>query len=70
MNKQSFITILLTMLMSMTGTKAFAHDMEVANNDGITIYYHIEGAIDCVTIKRFPLCDTKDKVYQTNLISY
>ena len=39
MNKQSFITILLTMLMSMTGAKTFAHDIEVANNDGVTIYY-------------------------------
>ena len=39
MNKQSFLTILLTMLMSMTGAKAFAHDIEVANSDGVTIYY-------------------------------
>ena len=39
MNKQSFITILLTVLMSMTGAKAFAHDIEVANSDGVTIYY-------------------------------
>ena len=39
MNKQSFLTILLTMLMSMAGAKAFAHDIEVANSDGVTIYY-------------------------------
>ena len=39
MNKQSFITILLTVLMSMTGAKSFAHDIEVANSDGVTIYY-------------------------------
>ena len=39
MKKQSFITILLTVLMSMVGTKAFAHDIEVANSDGVTIYY-------------------------------
>ena len=39
MNKQSFITILLTVLMSMTGTKAFAHDFSAVNNDGVTIYY-------------------------------
>ena len=38
MSKQSFITILLTMLMSMTGSKSFAHDIEV-ENDGVTIYY-------------------------------
>ena len=39
MNKQSFITFLLTVLMSMAGAKAFAHDIEVANSDGVTIYY-------------------------------
>ncbi len=39
MNKQSFITILLTVLMSITGAKAFAYDIEVANEDGVTIYY-------------------------------
>ena len=39
MNRQSFIIILLTLLMSMTGAKAFAHDIAVANNDGVTIYY-------------------------------
>ena len=37
--KQSFFTILLTVLMSMVGTKAFAHDIEVNNADGVTIYY-------------------------------
>ena len=40
MNKQSFITILLTVLMSMIGAKAFAYDLAVANSEGITIYYN------------------------------
>ena len=39
MKKQSFITILLSVLMSMVGAKSFAHDIEVANTDGKTIYY-------------------------------
>ena len=39
MNKKSFITTLLTVLMSMTGAKAFAYDIAVANDDGVTIYY-------------------------------
>ena len=39
MRKQSFITILLTVLMSIVGVQAFAHDIEVANSDGVTIYY-------------------------------
>ena len=37
--KQSFITFLLSVLMSMTGAKAFAHDIAVANDDDVTIYY-------------------------------
>ena len=39
MNKQSFITIMLTVLMSITGAKTFAHDIEVPNANGETIYY-------------------------------
>ena len=39
MNKQSLITILLTVLMSMVEANAFAHDIAVANDDGVTIYY-------------------------------
>ena len=39
--KQIKLSFLLTMLMSMTETKAFAdnYDIAVANNDGVTIYY-------------------------------
>ncbi len=37
--KQLNITILLTLLISMLGTKAIAHDIEVANEDDVTIYY-------------------------------
>ena len=46
MNRQSYITILLSVLMSMTGTKAFADvieisnaDIKVQNADNVTIYY-------------------------------
>ena len=39
MNKHYFITILLTVLMSMTGAKAFSHSIEVKNADDVTIYY-------------------------------
>ena len=38
--KQFSISILLTMLMSMVGTNVFAYDIEVENNDGVTIYYN------------------------------
>ena len=52
MNKQSFITILLTVLISTTGAKSFAYDIEVANLDGVTIYYkwannNTELAVSC-----------------------
>lgn len=40
MKKQSLITILLTMLMSMVGVKAFAYDIEAKNSDGVSIYYN------------------------------
>ena len=38
--KQINLTVLLTVLMSMVGTKASAHDIEVENADGVTIYYN------------------------------
>jgi len=40
MNRQSIITILLIVLMSMTGAKALAYDIEVMNDDGVIIYYN------------------------------
>ena len=40
MKKQSFITILLTVLMNMVGAKVFAYDIAVENADGVTIYYN------------------------------
>lgn len=43
MNKQLSISILLLVLMSMTGIKAYAHDFEVVNSDGKTIYYYYNG---------------------------
>ena len=37
--KKLNLIFLLTALLSMVGTRAIAHDIEVANDDGITIYY-------------------------------
>ena len=39
MKKQSLFTAALVVLMSMIGAKTFAHDIAVANADGVTIYY-------------------------------
>lgn len=38
--KKQCITFLLTILISMMGVQGFAHDIEVANADGVTIYYN------------------------------
>ena len=38
--KQFFTTLLLTMLMSMVGTKASAYDFAVKNADGVTFYFN------------------------------
>ena len=34
------LIFLLTMLLSTVGVKTFAHDIEVKNDDGVTIYYN------------------------------
>ena len=53
--KQISLSILLTMLMSMMGTNAFAYDIAVENADGVTIYYNYynEGKELQVTRKTF-----------------
>ena len=40
MKKQSFIVVLISVFMSIVGTKAFAYDIEVKNNEGVTIFYN------------------------------
>ena len=40
MKKQSLITVLLTVLLSMMGEKTFAYDIAVPNAEGIYIYYN------------------------------
>ena len=51
MKKQTFITILLSVLMSMVGAKVMAYDIAAKNADGVTIYYNYinEGAELSVT---------------------
>ena len=50
MKKQLSISLLLTLLLSMTGIKAYAHDFEVANADGQTIYYVYNNGSDGTTV--------------------
>jgi len=53
MKQHVFTKILLMLLMSMVGTKALAHDIEVKNSDGVTIYYNYinDGAELAVTYR-------------------
>ena len=37
--KRTKLAFLLTLLMGMVGINAIAHDIEVPNSDGVTIYY-------------------------------
>ena len=37
--KQRHLSLILALLLSMKGIDVFAHDIEVANSDGVTIYY-------------------------------
>ena len=39
MKTLSSLPLLLTLLLSMVGVKTYAHDIEVPNRDGVTIYY-------------------------------
>ena len=68
--KQFRITIVLTVLMSMFGSKAFAHDIEVANNDGVIIYYKWanEAKTELVVSYRGSKYDSYSNEYTGNVI--
>ena len=56
MNKQSIVTILLIMFVSMFSANTFAYDIAVQNADGVTIYYNYinEGKELEVTYRFYP----------------
>ena len=57
--KQINLTFLLAMLMSMGWIKAFAHNIEVVNEDGVTIYYNfINGSTELEVTRRLPVSVT------------
>ena len=70
MSKQSFITILLSVLMSMTGAKSFAlHDIEVKNSDGVTIYYvWTNNNTELAVSFRGYYCDDYSNEYSGNVV--
>ena len=48
--KQLSISLLLTLLLSLTGIKAYAHGYEALNADGKTIYYSYNNGSDGTTV--------------------
>ena len=67
--KQLNITFLLTMLMSMIGIQAFAHDIEVANADGVTIYYsYTNNSTELAVTYRGSSYDSYDNEYSGNVV--
>lgn len=58
--KQNYFTILLTMLLSMIGVQASAHDFEAVNSDGVTIYYSFWDNDKALSVTFRGLYDDKD----------
>ena len=50
--KKLNLTILLTVLLSMVGTKALAYDIAVPNAEGVTIYYNYSADGTALTVTR------------------
>ena len=67
--KHLHITFLLTVLMSMVGAKTFAHDIEVKNNDGVTIYYiFINDNTELAVSERGGSCYEYSNEYSGNVV--
>ena len=67
--KQIKLTFLFTVLMSMVGAKSFAHDIEVKNADGITIYYnYINDGTELAVTFRGSSYDSYSGEYQGNVV--
>ena len=49
--KKNLLTVLLTVLMSMVGAKAYAYDFSASNSEGVTIFYNFTGG-DEVAVAR------------------
>ena len=68
MKQHIFTKILLMLLMSMVGTKALAHDIEVQNADGVTIYYnYINNSTELEVTFRGSKSDSYSNEYQGNV---
>ena len=66
--KHLHITLLLTMLMSMVGVKTSAHDIAVANIDGVTIYYTYIGSTELAVSYRGSYMSAYSNEYSGNIV--
>jgi len=67
--KKLNITFLLTMLMSMVGLNASAHDIEVKNAEGVTIYYnYINNSTELAVTYRGSYSSSYSNEYMGNVV--
>ena len=67
--KQKLLTFLITVLMSMVGTKSIAHDIEVANSEGVMIYYAwINGGTELAVSYCGDNCDAYKNEYTGDVV--
>ena len=67
--KQKVLPFLITVLMSMVGAKSFAHDIEVANSEGVMIYYSwINGGTELAVCYRGDNCDAFKNEYTGDVV--
>ena len=66
---RSILRKLLLIAMLLTGSHAFAHDFEVQNSDGVTIYYNITSSTDLTCEVTFRGSDSSSysDVYKGNI---
>ena len=62
--KQIKLAFLFTMLLSMVGVQAFAHDLAVENADGVTIFYNYINDGTELEVAQYP----SDLKYEGNVV--
>ena len=65
--KTRLLSILFAFVMSMTGVDAFAHAIEVTNNDGVTIYYNFINNKTELAVTYFGT-NKKSAIYSGNVV--
>lgn len=66
--KRFRLSLVLTILLSMVVTNALAHDFEVANEDGVTIYYETTSATEVGVSFRGSYANAYSNEYTGNVV--